>query len=89
LVTRKGVSGTENKCDCNVTVEPSQSLLVDYQGMNSLLYPKRTEKLVSETLEKYGLRNAKISILDNGALLLVIKARLESAIEKALEENKS
>ncbi|WP_448807679.1 citrate lyase ACP [Aminobacterium mobile] len=89
MIAAKGTSGTDEKCDCIVSIEPSQSILLDYQGTNALLYSKRTKEIVSGTLQKYDVKAAKITIQDNGALALVIRARLESAIEMALKGSKS
>lgn len=89
MLTTRGTSGTDGKCDCSVSVDPSEIFSLEYSGSNSKLYRQRTESIVKDTLGRYGIDNAKVAIEDKGAIQLVIKARLESAIERALDGGKS
>ena len=84
MIIRSAASGTDGKCDCIVTVEPSDSVSVDYVSKNRSIYAKRTEELVRQTAARYGLSGIKVRIEDFGALGFVIQARLETAIERAL-----
>lgn len=87
MLQKSAKSGSDGKCDCIVTVEPADSVLLEYKSKNSVVYKKRTEKLVLETAARYGLNGIKVSIEDFGALGFVIQARLEVAIERALGGN--
>ncbi len=84
MLQKSAKSGSDSKCDCIVTVEPANSISLEYKSKNSAVYKKRTEDLVHETAARYGLNGAKVTIEDFGALGFVIMARLEVAIERAL-----
>lgn len=79
-----GKSGTDKKSDCVVSVEPSDIFELCYEGTNASLYGRSTEALVKDVLAKYDVKRAKVSVSDNGALKLVIRARTEIAVERAL-----
>ena len=79
-------AGTLESSDCLVTVSPSDSFKLEYNGANSVIFAKRTEELVRAMLEKTGAENAKITIQDQGAIGITIKARLETALNRAAKE---
>lgn len=79
-----GKSGTDKKSDCVVSVEPSDAFELCYEGTNASLYGKSTEAIVKDVLAKYDIKGAKVSVSDKGALKLVIRARTEIAVERAL-----
>ena len=76
-------AGTLESSDCVVTVSPSDSFVLEYNGANSVIFAKRTEELVRGVLKKTGAENAKITIQDQGAIEITIKARLETALARA------
>lgn len=84
MIIKSATSGTDGKCDCIVTVEPAESVTLEYVSKNRSIYAKRTEDLVQKTAMRYGLNGVKVKIEDFGALGFVIQARLETAIERAL-----
>lgn len=77
-------AGTVESSDCLVTVGPSDHLALEYKGANSAVFQKRTEALLWEVLKKYGIDGADITIQDQGALEITMRARLETALERAL-----
>ncbi len=76
-------AGTLESSDCLVTVSPSEKLKLEYKGANSEVFAERTIELVEVVAKKYGLGGAEISIQDQGALGITIKARLETALLRA------
>ena len=79
-------AGTLESADCLVTVSGADSFVLDYRGGNRKLFGERTRKLVSETLERFGVSGVQVTIQDQGALELVIRARLETALARAMKE---
>ena len=86
LVMRMAQAGTLESADCLVTVAPAEGFGLDYRGGNRKFFGERTRRLVSETLERFGVTGVQVTIQDQGALELVIRARLETALARAMKE---
>lgn len=79
-------AGTLESSDCLVTVAPGEGFALDYRGANSVIFAKRTELLVRGILEKHSLKEARVTIQDQGAIEITIMARLETALLRAAKE---
>jgi len=77
-------SGTLESSDCLVTLSASETLRLDYRGGKAALFRDRTEALARELLSLHGLKSVAVSVQDNGALEVTLRARLETAIERFL-----
>jgi citrate lyase subunit gamma (acyl carrier protein) len=77
-------AGTLESSDCLVTVTPSDGNTIEYEGANSAIFSKRTGKIALEMIEKYSIEGAAIRIQDQGALEVTLRARIETALERAL-----
>ena len=76
-------AGTLESSDCLVTASPSEKLKLEYKGANSEVFAERTIRIVESIAKKHDLNGAEISIQDQGALEITIKARLETALMRA------
>ena len=76
-------AGTLESSDCMVTASPSEKLKLQYKGANSEVFAERTIRIVESIAKKHDLKGAEISIQDQGALEITIKARLETALQRA------
>ncbi len=86
-IKRKVICGNENKGDIRITIEPvKQGLEINISSTHGKLFYTQIAETVNNTINKCGIINAKINILDNGAMDFVVKARMESAIMKASRE---
>ena len=74
-------AGTLESSDCYVTVSPDETFKLKYSGANSEIFAKRTERLVKSVLDEN--KEARVTIQDQGAIEITIKARLETALERA------
>jgi citrate lyase subunit gamma (acyl carrier protein) len=83
LTTERASAGTLESSDCLVTVTLSGNT-VEYEGANRSIFWGRTEKIAREIMEKYSVENASIHIQDQGALEITLRARIETAMERAL-----
>ncbi len=85
-IAKTASAGTLESSDCLVSVAPAASLELDYRGGNAELFRGRTGKLVEEVFKSYGLGGGRVTVQDQGAILATLRARLETALERAFEE---
>lgn len=81
-----GVAGTMESSDIIVTVEPNASgieLSLESDVMQQ--FGKQIEKVIRQTLEELGVKNAKVSAVDKGALDCTVAARTMAAAYRAAE----
>ncbi len=83
-VRTKGVSGTENKRDCIVTVTDGSG--IEIEGKDKDMFGEHIESLIGKRLEELGVK-AAVNVKENGSLDYVILARLEAALRKACEND--
>lgn len=80
---RTASAGTIESSDCLATVSPADSTEIAYNGANSVIFAKRTKKLINGVLEENNISAAKVTVQDQGAIEITIKARLRTAIARA------
>ena len=87
-IKKPAVAGTLESSDCMVTVEPGQGK-IDFNLDSAVAHQFGNEirKVVLETLENLGVSDVKISIVDKGALDCTIKARVEGAVFRSVEQH--
>jgi len=85
-----GNKGKTVRSDCFVSLVMRKSggheILLDSKV--AVMYGKANRKLAEEMLTFFGIRDALLSIEDSGALPLVLMARIEAAIRKAIPTDK-
>src|SRR5437588_1399160 len=80
-----GHSGKDVRSDLHVAIEPRDSGGIEL-GLESRVGPYYGEAILTQArhvLETLGVKNAKVSIHDEGALPYVIAARIETAVRRA------
>ena len=80
-ILNAGMAGTLESSDAQVMVEPADDgieLTLESSVMNQ--YGRQIKATVLETLERLGVANARVSVVDKGALDCTIKARVECAV---------
>lgn len=82
------IAGTLESCDVLVTIEPNEGNGIELSIQSSVLkqYGRRIKKVVLETLNNLEVTDAKVSIVDKGALDCTIKARVEGAVYRSIEK---
>lgn len=85
MTLRQAQAGSLESSDCLVIVAPARGFALDYRGQNQQLFAERTEKLVKDLVTQRGLNNLQITIQDQGALELTLKARIETALHRATQ----
>ena len=87
-IIKTAVAGTLESSDCMVTIEPAQrGLEIDLDSAVIRQYGKKIMEVAAETLDRLGVQNARVTIVDKGALDCTIKARVECAALRAAEHD--
>lgn len=86
-IKKPAVAGTLESSDCQVTVEPGNGK-VDFSLESAVIHQfgNQIKKVTLETLKDLGVDNVRISIVDKGALDCTIKARIEGAVFRAVDQ---
>ena len=86
-IKKPAVTGTLESSDCQVTVEPGNGK-VDFSLESAVIHQfgNQIKKVTLETLKDLGIDNVRISIVDKGALDCTIKARIEGAVFRAVDQ---
>ena len=86
-IKQPAVAGTLESSDCQVTVEPGNGK-IDFSLESAVIHQfgNQIKKVTLETLKDLGIDNVRISIVDKGALDCTIKARIEGAVFRAVDQ---
>lgn len=79
----RAVAGTLESSDVYIIVEPSNERIIEIKSTVLDQYGDDIKNVVNETLKEMNVQNVKIIIEDKGALDVVIKSRLETAIMRS------
>lgn len=83
-VTKNSVAGTLESSDAYVTVETADTLTVEVQSAVAAQYGQSIKESVLEVVKQMDMGPCKIMVQDRGALDCVIRARVETALRRAL-----
>lgn len=88
-IKKPAVAGTMESSDCQVTVEPGEGK-IDFTLDSAVAHQfgNQIKKVTLETLANLGVDNVKIAIVDKGALDCTIKARIEGAVFRSVDQYK-
>ena len=85
-ILKSAAAGTLESSDAMVTVEPGDGgieLELSSSVMNQ--YGRQIKATVLETLERLDVKNARVTVVDKGALDCTIKARVECAVYRSCD----
>ena len=86
-IEKNAVAGTLESSDALVTVEPAMGgIELDISSSVMNQYGRQIKATVLETLERLGVTEGKVTVVDKGALDCVIRARLRCAVCRSAEE---
>lgn len=87
-IKKSAFSGTLESSDVYIEIEPSKNgNSVDVESIVLKQFGTQIKATVLSVLDEFEVENAKVKVLDRGALECVIRARVESAILRTKEEN--
>ncbi|MGO1580862.1 MAG: citrate lyase acyl carrier protein [Peptoniphilaceae bacterium] len=85
----RAIAGTLESSDVQVTIEPSEDLNVNIKSSVMAQFGRQIEETVYEVLNNLEVRKAKVIIEDKGALDCTLRARVETAIFRAVDQNEN
>ena len=85
-ITKAGMAGTLESSDALVTVEPGNGK-IEFELQSAVInqYGNQIRKVAYETLDRLGIDNVKLTIVDKGALDCTLKARVECAVFRSCD----
>ncbi len=85
---KEASSGTLDSCDINIRLEknPLGGNEVHLNSVVEKQYGNHIRALILEVLEKFELEDVSVNAVDRGALDCTIKARVESAVLRGIEQ---
>ena len=83
-IKKAAMAGTLESSDAQVTVEPGNGQ-IDLSVESSVIHQfgRQIKAAVLETLDRLGVTDAKVTVVDKGALGCTLKARVECAVYRA------
>ena len=84
LVKKAAMAGTLESSDAQVTVEPGNgSVELSIESSVIHQFGKQIKAMVLETLNRLEVTDAKVTVVDKGALDCTLKARVECAVYRS------
>ena len=83
-----GLAGTLESSDAMVTIEPNEDggIEFDLESVVKQQYGRRIREVVMETLEHLDVKDARVKIVDKGALDCTLRARVECAVFRSNDQ---
>ncbi|MCK9205431.1 MAG: aldolase/citrate lyase family protein [Bacteroidales bacterium] len=90
-IATTGNKGKSIRSDCFVTLGLTDrgGIQLKIESKVAVMYGDDIRKTALDILDFFGIKNASLSIEDSGALTLVIAARIEAAVKKLIDADKS
>ena len=85
-IRKKAWAGTMESSDAYVEVEPAQELTVELQSVVQAQFGPAIEAAVADVAAQCGVTKGRVKVMDRGALECVIRARVETALLRGMEE---
>jgi len=84
-IVRNASAGTMESSDAYVEIEPADSLQVSLESVVREQFGTEIDRVVREVLAQNGVEKANVRVIDRGALECVIRARVETAVNRGKE----
>ena len=83
-IIRQASAGTMESSDAYVEIEPkSNGLEIHIESVVEKQFGEKIEATVRDVLAEFELTDAEVRVVDRGALECVIRARVETAIQRS------
>ena len=87
IIKKRASAGTMESSDVYVELEPSEDgNRISLQSAVLGQFGDSIRASVEDVLAKFNVQNAKLNIIDQGALDCVLRARVETAIRRGKED---
>ncbi|MBQ3252896.1 MAG: citrate lyase acyl carrier protein [Oscillospiraceae bacterium] len=81
-IVKNAAAGTMESSDAYVEIEPAQELTVQLESVVKVQFGDAILSVVQDVLKENGVEKANVRVVDRGALECVIRARVETAINR-------
>ena len=88
-IRKPASAGTLESSDAMVTVEPGTGIELSLTSSVMNQYGRQIKATVLETLERLGVENARVTVVDKGALDCTLKARVECAVFRSCDKSQA
>ena len=86
-IIKRAVAGTLESSDVYVEIEPGENgIEIELDSVVMKQFGEEIRRVAAEVLAEQNVHSAKLRLVDRGALDCVIRARVETAIERGREE---
>lgn len=86
-ITEPSSAGTTQRSDCMVMLEKGEGGIgLSLESRVLRQYGKQIERVVRKTLADLDVKDAKVTIVDEGALDWTIRARVQCAVYRSLHQ---
>ena len=87
-ILKPAVAGTLESSDAQVMIEPGDGK-IDLSLQSSVMnqYGRQIRATILETLERLEVSDAKVTVVDKGALDCTLKARVECAVFRSCDKS--
>ncbi|VBB05254.1 citrate lyase acyl carrier protein citd [Lucifera butyrica] len=89
LISRPGQAGTVESNDIMVTVapaEPGKGIAIELKSPVAKQFGRQIRAVIIDTLQECGISDAAVFANDKGALDCTIRARVKTAVGRALKQ---
>ncbi len=84
-ILKRAVAGTMESSDIQVTIELGEGVEIELKSSVEKQFGNQIRKVIKETLESLGVKNARVIAVDKGALDCVVKSRVIAAAYRAAD----
>ncbi|MBQ8507672.1 MAG: citrate lyase acyl carrier protein [Clostridia bacterium] len=85
-ILKRAAAGTMESSDVYVEIAPGDSgVEIELDSVVEKQFGAEIRRVAAEVLEEQGVKNARLRLVDRGALDCVIRARVETAILRGME----
>lgn len=84
-IQKKASAGTLESSDAYVEIEPGTGIEIFVESVVQGQFGENIHQVVEEVLQEQNVNNARIRVLDRGALTCVLRARVETAVLRGKE----
>ncbi|WP_026478481.1 citrate lyase acyl carrier protein [Alkaliphilus transvaalensis] len=88
-IKKIAMAGTLESSDVSIVIEPNsgEGIEIELKSLVEKQFGEQIKEVVLRTLKELKVEKAIVKLQDKGALDCVIKARLQTAVLRAAEEN--
>ena len=85
-IIKRATAGTMESSDAYVEISPAEGLEISLESVVQKQFGSAIEAVISDVLAECKVANAKVTVIDKGALDCVIRARVETAVMRGRGE---